>query len=178
MDKKVQNKAIFLDRDGVINKEVNYLYKIEDFVLINGVFESLKHYRESGYIIIVITNQAGVGRGYYSEDDVLKLHKYMNGLFKNNHCFVDKIYYCPHTPDDGCKCRKPKPGMILEAAKEFNIDLKSSWIIGDKESDILAGKNAGIDKTILVRSGHPIDETSTQSSYILDSIYNSIEIIK
>ena len=134
-------KALFLDRDGVINKEKNYLYKIENFEFIDGVFETCKYFQDNGYLIIVITNQAGIARGKYSEDDFSKLTKWMIQEFEKKNIKISKVYHCPHHPDftGECECRKPKPKMILDAQKEFNIDLIHSILIGDKNSDIEAG---------------------------------------
>ncbi len=144
-------KALFLDRDGVINVEKHYLYKIEDFEFIDGIFELCSFYQNKGYKIFVVTNQSGIARGYYTKEDFLKLSLWMEQSFKDNGVMIEKTYCCPHHPDisGACKCRKPKPGMLLEAAKEFNIDLQKSIIIGDKERDIEAGLNAGLKKSFL-----------------------------
>jgi len=140
------NKALFLDRDGVINIEKNYLYKIDDFEFIDGIFELCKHFQELGYLIFVVTNQSGIARKYYSEDDFLKLTKWMLTAFKEHGIDIMKVYFCPHHPEISgeCHCRKPNPGMILDAAKEFDVDLSQSLLVGDKERDIEAGLNAGI----------------------------------
>ena len=145
------NKALFLDRDGVINIEKNYLYKIEDFEFIEGIFALCKHFQNLGYLIIVVTNQSGIARKYYSKDDFLRLTQYMIDAFKNEGVTVAKVYFCPHHHDISgqCSCRKPKPGMLLDAAKEFNIDLSQSLMVGDKERDIQAAINAGVSKTYL-----------------------------
>ncbi|NOQ30366.1 MAG: D-glycero-beta-D-manno-heptose 1,7-bisphosphate 7-phosphatase [Helicobacteraceae bacterium] len=146
-----QTKALFLDRDGVINKEINYLHKIEDFIFIDGIFELCKKFKTDGYKIFVVTNQSGICREYYSEDDFRTLTKWMVEEFKKNSIKIEKVYHCPHHPkfSGECECRKPNAGMLLQAEKEFNIDLKNSIIIGDKESDIEAGLNAGLSKTYL-----------------------------
>jgi D-glycero-D-manno-heptose 1,7-bisphosphate phosphatase len=151
-------KALFLDRDGVINKEKNYLYKIEDFEFIDGVFETCKYFQDKGYLIIVITNQAGIARGKYSETDFNKLTKWMIKEFEKQNIEISKVYYCPHHPDftGECECRKPKPKMILNAQQEFDIDLENSILVGDKNSDIEAGINAGIKNLFLVKTGHII----------------------
>ena len=149
------NKALFLDRDGVINKEKNYLYKIEDFEFIDGVFETCKYFQDNGYLIIVITNQAGIARGKYTEDDYQTLTNWMIKEFEKNNIKISKVYYCPHHPDfsGDCECRKPNPGMILQAKKFFDIDLSQSILVGDKNSDIEAGINAGIKINYLVKTG-------------------------
>lgn len=140
-------KALFLDRDGVINKEINYLHRIEDVVFFPEIFDICRFYQANGFLFIVVTNQAGIARGFYSDNDVDVLHRWMIGQFEDRGIHIDKIYYCPHHPDftGPCTCRKPNPGMIFEAAHEFDIDLPSSILIGDKQSDIDAGKNAGIE---------------------------------
>ncbi len=157
------SKALFLDRDGVINKDKNYLYKIDDFEFIEGIFEVCKFFQDKGFMIFVITNQSGIGRGYYSEDDFLKLTKWMIEEFKNKNVRIEKVYYCPHHPTNAkekykieCECRKPKAGMILKAKKEFNINLEKSILIGDKKRDILAGQKAKIGKNILLDENETI----------------------
>lgn len=166
------NKALFLDRDGVINKEKNYLYKIEDFEFIDGVFETCRYFQKLGYLLIVITNQAGIARGKYTQKDFDTLTHWMEDQFKKENILLTKVYSCPHHPDitGQCKCRKPQPGMILNAKNEFNIDMQNSILIGDKESDIEAGIAAGIKHNYLVRSGHPINEININSCKIIDSI--------
>lgn len=173
------NKAVFLDRDGTINKEVNYLYRPEDFQFIENTIESIKIFHKLKYKVIVITNQSGVARGYYTEDDVKKLHKHIDELLANKGTYVDHYYYCPHysegTVDEykkTCECRKPKVGMIVDAVKDFDIDLNESIIIGDKEIDAQTGKNAGIGKCVLVRTGHKIDEHVTVADEVFDNLYN------
>ena len=144
-------KALFLDRDGVINVEKDYLYKIEDFEFIDGVFELCHYFLDQGYLIIVVTNQSGIARKYYTENEFDRLTTWMIQEFDKHNIEITKVYFCPHHPDISgeCSCRKPKPGMLLEAAKEFSLDLKHSIIVGDKERDIEAGLNAGLSKTYL-----------------------------
>jgi len=174
----MQQKALFLDRDGVINIEKDYLYQIKDFEFIEGVFTAVKRFKQLNYYIIVITNQSGIGRGYYTENDYYTLTSWMIKQFKQQNASIDDVYFCPHSPNDHCQCRKPKPEMILKAAKKFKLDLSQSWLIGDKESDIIAGKNAGIKKLLLVRSGHKINENETIADHILDSILDVVQLIK
>ena len=145
-------KALFLDRDGVINVEKEYLYKIEDFEFIDGIFELIQHFMECGYLIFVVTNQSGIARGYYSEEDFEELTAWMLGAFYEHGIEITHVYYCPHHPDISgeCSCRKPKPGMLLDAAKAFDIDLQHSVMIGDKERDIEAGLNAGVEESYLL----------------------------
>lgn len=154
-------KALFLDRDGVINIEKNYLYKKEDFEFIDGIFELCDYYQSLGYLIIVVTNQSGIARAYYSEDDFNKLTDWMILEFLNNGIKISKVYSCPHHPDISgkCLCRKPEPGMLLEAQKEFAVDMKNSIIIGDKERDIEAGINAGLTQTYLFNTSDTLKES-------------------
>lgn len=141
-----QNKALFLDRDGTINKEKHYVYKKDDFDFIPGIFSLVKLFSDKGYLIIIITNQSGIARGFYTEEDYNQLTMWMLNEFDKNGIKISKVYHCPHHPKitGHCNCRKPNPGMILNAIKEFNINPASSILIGDKKSDILAGENAGI----------------------------------
>jgi len=170
-------RAVFLDRDGVINVEKEYLHTIEAFEFIDGVFEACNHFQHLGYKLVIVTNQSGIGRGYYTEDDFETLTLWMLKQFRKHGVLIDAVYHCPHIPDAACSCRKPNPGMLLQAAQEHNIDLSDSWMIGDKESDIIAAKTAGVSHTILVRSGHAINEKKTQADYLLDSIKESEAII-
>ncbi|MCK9455553.1 D-glycero-beta-D-manno-heptose 1,7-bisphosphate 7-phosphatase [Sulfurimonas sp.] len=145
------NKALFLDRDGVINVELNYLYKIEDFKFIENIFKLCRYYQNLGYIIVVVTNQSGIARGYYSEFAFNKLTSWMIKEFAAEGIKITKVYHCPHHPDISgeCDCRKPEPGMILKAAKELDIDLRQSVLIGDKERDIEAAVRSGIKESYL-----------------------------
>ena len=174
MDKKI----IFLDRDGVINEEKNYLHMIEDFIFIDGVFESLKLMQKLGYELIVVTNQSGIGRGLYSTEDFLTIDKWMKKEFERNNIKILSSVYCPHKPEQNCNCRKPKPGMLEKCFEKYQISKENSWIIGDSERDIEAGIRAGIKKTILVRSGHPIDEKNTKAKVVIDSIRDITQIIR
>jgi D-glycero-D-manno-heptose 1,7-bisphosphate phosphatase len=170
-------KTIFLDRDGVINKEIGYLHEINKFEFIDGVFDACKHFHEVGYKIIIITNQSGISRGLYSEDDYNSLTTWMVSEFKSKGITILDTVHCPHHPAEQCYCRKPLPGMFLKCKDSMNINMKLSWAIGDKETDIIAAKNAGIDQTILVRSGHLIEEATTQAKFTIDSIKESTSII-
>jgi len=150
------NKAIFLDRDGVINEDKGFIKKIKDFDIFQGVFQALKQFQEKGFKLIIITNQSGIGRGYYTEQDFHKLTDYILDLFKKQGIKIEKVYFCPHKPEDNCECRKPKTKLITQAIEKFNINLSESWMIGDKEKDILMGKAVGC-KTVLVESSHSKD---------------------
>ena len=149
-----KQKAVFLDRDGTINKYVGFLTNIEQFELVDGIVEFIKQINESGYLAIVITNQPVVARGEITIQQLQEIHNKMETLLGEKGVYVDDIFFCPHHPDRGfsgerieykidCNCRKPKPGLLIEAAEKYNIDLSNSYMIGDSESDILAGKSVG-----------------------------------
>lgn len=141
-------KALFLDRDGVINVDKNYVYKEQDFEFCEGIFALCELFLSKGFKIFIITNQSGIARGFYSEEDFEKLSEFMCKGFEKKGIKITKIYHCPHL--EGCECRKPKPGMILKAKAEFDIDLENSVFIGDNLSDMGAGKNAGVQTLCLV----------------------------
>ena len=170
-------KTIFLDRDGVINKEVNYLHKIDDFEFIDGIFEACLYFQSLGYKIIIITNQSGISRGYYSHSDYQKVTQWMLDQFKYKNINILDVFHCPHGPDSICDCRKPKPGMFLKAKDKHNTDMEKSWMIGDKERDTIAANSAGIDNTILIRSSHRIDESISKAKFILYSIQQAKQVI-
>lgn len=157
------NKAIILDRDGTINIEKDYLHKIEDFEFESGVIEGLKILANLGYIFIVVTNQSGIARGYYTEEDLQKLNTHIGNELLKNGIEIKAFYYCPHHPEKGigeykvdCECRKPKTGMLEAAIKEFNIDRATSFMIGDNISDVEAGFRANL-QPILVETGHGVE---------------------
>lgn len=159
-----KHKAAFIDRDGVINEERNYVYRLEDFHLLPGTVEALTLLRDAGYRLVVVTNQAGIARGYYDEVAMNRLHDYLRSHLAKDGVMLDAVYFCPHHPEGvvnglniECNCRKPAPGMLHQAAQDLNLDLAASVLIGDKVSDIEAGKRAGVGFTILVESGHQID---------------------
>ena len=170
-------KTIFLDRDGVINEEINYLYKIKDFQFIKGIFEACLYFQNLNYKIIIVSNQSGISKGIYTENDYKALTSWMIKKFIHNGIRILDVFHCPHNPLANCNCRKPKPGMFLKAREIHDIDFEKSWMIGDKESDILAANAAGIFNTILVRSGHPIEEEKSNSLFILNSIKESPSVI-
>ncbi|MBP3869946.1 MAG: D-glycero-beta-D-manno-heptose 1,7-bisphosphate 7-phosphatase [Faecalicoccus sp.] len=160
---KYKQKAIFLDRDGVINKYKGYIKNIDDFELIEGVADAITDFHKMGYLVIVVTNQPVIARGELTEDGLDEIHRKMETLLGQEGSYIDALYYCPHHPDGGfpgerpelkfdCECRKPKPGMLFDARDKFNIDIKQSWTIGDSKRDVEAGKNAGTN-TILLEDG-------------------------
>ncbi|MGB1262242.1 MAG: D-glycero-beta-D-manno-heptose 1,7-bisphosphate 7-phosphatase [Cognaticolwellia sp.] len=155
----MMNRALFLDRDGIINIDHGYVHKIEDFDFVEGIFDLCRTASEKGYQIFVITNQAGIARGYYDRAAFATLSQWMVSVFAEQGITIEKVYYCPHHPSKGvnefvmpCQCRKPAPGMLMQAQQEFAIELAESIFIGDKVSDMQAAKNAGINCRILVNS--------------------------
>ena len=156
-----KEKAVFLDRDGTINIERNYLWRISDFVFLPGVPLALKKLQDAGFLLVVVTNQAGIARGYYDFSDVHLLHNHMEQLLQKYGVTLSGIYLCPHHPDGkkghpetkNCNCRKGKPGMLLQAAQDLSIDLSRSFMVGDKLSDLEAGHRAGC-VPCLVTTGH------------------------
>lgn len=180
---KIHQRAVFLDRDGTINKYVGFLTDIDDFELLPNVSEAVRHINEAGYLCIVVTNQPVIARGEITLEELAVIHNKMETMLGNEGAYLDAIYYCPHHPDRGfegevealkiqCDCRKPKPGMILKAAEDFNIDLKLSWMIGDEERDIQAGRNAGC-KTVL------LSDTPKRfgQDFITPSLYEAVQKI-
>lgn len=158
-------KALFLDRDGVINVDFGYVHQIKDFEFIDGIFDVCRYAQDMGFEIFVITNQAGIARGYYSVDDFSTLTEWMKAEFLKEEIEIKDVYYCPHHPEKGeneyvtaCKCRKPEPGMLIKAKKEHGVDLAHSAFIGDKVSDMQAAEAAGIHNKILVTSRYRDDQ--------------------
>lgn len=169
--------AVFLDRDGVINYEVDLLHHVEQMQLIPGAAEAIHRINQMGYLAIVVTNQPVIARNLCSFEELEQIHMQMETLLGHEHAYVNAIYYCPHHPDAGypeerkeykitCNCRKPAPGMLLQAAKDWNIDLENSYMIGDSQRDVEAGNNAGVKQSILI----PTNETGALSQ-ALDTIF-------
>lgn len=152
------NKAVFLDRDGVINREMGrYLFKRDEFKFNEGIFKNLALLRDNGFIFIIITNQGGIALGLYTHDQLEKLHDYMNKCLAENEINISEIYYCPHHPSAGkCLCRKPESLLIEKAISRFGIDRSRSFMIGDKERDTEAARRAGV-KGILINANEPLD---------------------
>ncbi|WP_297193298.1 HAD family hydrolase [uncultured Campylobacter sp.] len=141
-------KALFLDRDGIINIDKKYVHKIKDFIFVDGIFELCELFLKKGYKIFVITNQSGIARGYYTQKDFEILSSFMLEEFEKKGIKIEKIYYCPHL--EACECRKPKPKMLFDARDEFKLNLEQSVFIGDNISDMQAGKNAGLKELYLI----------------------------
>jgi D-glycero-D-manno-heptose 1,7-bisphosphate phosphatase len=155
----MKNKAVFLDRDGVINNDEGfyYIYKPEDLKINEGIFEGLKMLTDAGFKLIIVSNQSGVAKGIYTEDDVRKVHRKLFAELAKNDIKIDAAYFCPHHESvSECDCRKPKPGMILQAIEEHNIDPSASYLIGDSERDIIAGNRAGLKKCFLIEKNSSI----------------------
>ncbi|RXJ85271.1 D-glycero-beta-D-manno-heptose 1,7-bisphosphate 7-phosphatase [Arcobacter sp. CECT 8985] len=163
-------KAFFLDRDGVINVDKSYVYKVEDFEFIDGVFDTLKYIQDKGYKLFIITNQSGIGRGYYTIENFLELTSWMKAEFEKNKIKIEEVQYCPHAPEENCNCRKPKTGMIDNILKNYEIDLENSWLVGDKDSDIKCANNANIKNSVQVKSGQKFDENKSDAKYVLENI--------
>ena len=191
---KNKQKAIFLDRDGTINKYVGFLRKTDQFELVNGVAEAIKKINQSGYLAVVVTNQPVIARGEVTYEGLHMIHNKMETLLGNDGAYLDGIYFCPHHPDKGfdgeikelkidCNCRKPKAGLLLQAANDLNIDLEQSWMIGDGKNDILAGKNAGCNTALIgneeVGQDITVDSLLTFANKILnkEKIYAYLELL-
>lgn len=171
-----QNKAIFLDRDGVINKEVSHLSDPKDFEFIQGSIEALKVLKQKGFLLIIITNQAGIARGLFTEETLKLIHHKMIKVLEQNNIRLDDIFYCPHHPEftGSCDCRKPKPGMILKAKAKYNIDLTKSFMVGDTLNDIQTG-NAVKCKTVLVLTGYGAEEKKKIGTIVPDMIFKNLK---
>lgn len=148
--------ALFLDRDGVINIDHGYVHRVADFEFVDGIFDLARSAVAAGYVLIVVTNQAGIGRGYYTEAQFLALSDWMRAQFAAAGAPITDVYFCPHHPDHGigvyhrdCPCRKPNPGMIIRAGKDHDLDMRASILVGDTASDIEAANRAGVGRTVL-----------------------------
>ena len=183
-------RAVFIDRDGTISEEVGYINHLSRFRLFPYSAAALKQLYEDGYLAIVITNQAGVARGYFSEAMVQAIHKRMSEELEAGGATLDAIYYCAHHPSVGeppfrldCDCRKPKPGLLLRAARDLDIDLANSWMVGDRYSDIELAANAGV-KSVLVLSGygrgeweHQRDNWAMQPDLVAEDLLEAVSLI-
>ncbi|OCH15787.1 D-glycero-beta-D-manno-heptose 1,7-bisphosphate 7-phosphatase [Aliivibrio sp. 1S128] len=170
--------AVFLDRDGVINVDRGYVHKRDDFEYIDGVFNAVKKCKDMGYLLVLVTNQSGIARGIFTEEQFETLTEWMDWNFAENDIDFDGIYYCPHHPEatverykEECDCRKPNPGMFMSAQTFLDIDMENSVMIGDKKEDMMAAQAAGVGTRILVRTGKPVtEEGEALATTVLDSI--------
>lgn len=171
------NKAIFLDRDGTLNVDHGYVHQIDDFQFIEGSIEALQELKNMGYLLVLVTNQSGIARGYFSEEQFLSLTEWMDWSLADRGVDLDGIYYCPHHPEgqgefkQDCDCRKPKAGMLLQAIKELNIDPERSFMVGDKIEDLQAGFAAKVRSKVLVKTGKTITREGEElADFVLESI--------
>ena len=174
------NRIVLIDRDGTINVERNYLSDPAQIELLPGAAEGIRLLRELGLPVVVVTNQSGIGRGYFNLKRLEEIHKRLQKALKEQGAKVDAIYFCPHTPEDQCGCRKPSTGMADKAAKDFNADLSKSFVIGDNVCDIEIGKNIGA-TTILVRTGHGSrteEADRVKPDYTVNNIYDGVNIVE
>lgn len=163
--------AAFIDRDGVINRDHGHVHREEDFELLPGALEGLRLLQDAGFALVVVTNQAGIAKGMYDEARLRALHGHMERMLEQAGVHLERIYHCPHHPQAtvpayrcACKCRKPRPGMLLRAEADLGIAMQRSVLVGDKRSDIEAGRAAGVALCLLVRSGHPVSDDDIASA--------------
>ena len=182
---KRMNKAIFLDRDGTLNIDYGYVHEIDNFKFIDGAIDALRELKKMRYMLVLVTNQSGIARGYFSEDQFLQLTEWMDWSLAEQDVDLDGIYYCPHHPEgkgeykEDCDCRKPKSGMLLQAIKELKIDPTQSIMVGDKVEDLKAGIGAKVKMNVLVRTGKPVTRGGERvADYVLDSIVDLPRILK
>jgi D-glycero-D-manno-heptose 1,7-bisphosphate phosphatase len=168
----VANRAVFIDRDGTMARDVSYCRRPEDFDLFSTTAKAVKLLGEHGFKVIVITNQSGVARGYFSGEMLTEIHRKMEKELAREGAHLDAIYYCPHHPDDNCQCRKPKPGLVLQAAQDHDIDLERSFVIGDMPLDIAMGKAVNC-RTVLIAG--MVDEANSGYSpdYVAGDLYEA-----
>jgi len=185
MDEKNPKRAIFLDRDGVINKDKGHVYKIKDFEFEKNALKGLQLINSKKYLIFVISNQAGIAKGYYTKDDFKKFDQWLKKNLMKKGIKITKTYYCPHHPEGKtlryrkkCFCRKPEIGLLLKAKEEFNINLNKSYLIGDTTGDILCGGKAGC-KTILIKTGYGGEDNlfSAKADFVRNDLYQAIKLI-
>jgi D-glycero-D-manno-heptose 1,7-bisphosphate phosphatase len=174
----VADRAVFLDRDGVINVDHGYTHRIEDFQFIAGSTEAMALLQSAGWRLVVVTNQSGIARGLFSSEDYERFTAHLRAQLQARGVHLDAVFHCPHVPDaavaayrQACDCRKPGPGMLLRAARELALDLAGSVIVGDRLSDVQAGRAAGVGRCMLVRSGQPIDaDEARQADGVFDNL--------
>ncbi|MEK8090141.1 D-glycero-beta-D-manno-heptose 1,7-bisphosphate 7-phosphatase [Thermithiobacillus plumbiphilus] len=175
-------RALFLDRDGVINKDFGHVHQLRDFEFVDGIFSLCQSFQAAGYLIVVVTNQAGIARGMYSEHDFHQLSEWMLSRFADKGVFISAVYFCPHHPSFGtsatqCTCRKPEPGMILRARTDLDLDLGNSILIGDHESDVRAAHAAGVETTVLLRAPMTA-QVPSEATYIARDLDHANSILE
>ena len=174
----MSRRAAFIDRDGVLNEERAFVHRIEDFAFVPGAIEALRALKAAGYVLVVVTNQSGIARGLYSEADYLALTEHVRERLEAEGISLDAVEYCPHLSDAPvaryrleCDCRKPKPGMLMRAIRGLEIDPGASFLVGDRLSDVEAGRAAGIGRCFLVRTGYPLaDEAAERADAVYDDL--------
>ena len=166
-----KQKAFFFDRDGVINIDHGYVSKIEDFEFADGIFPIMRTLAKKGYALVVVTNQSGIGRGYYSQDAFEQVNRWMLSRLAEEQIKITAVYCCPHAPDEGCFCRKPAPGMFLQAIEDHHVDPACSWMVGDKDDDMIAAEAAGIRSRVLLGNANPV-----HSTHIISNVSELLEL--
>lgn len=173
-----KKRAVFIDRDGTLIEEVNFLHRVEDLRFFDFTDESIRLLKENDYLVLIATNQSGIARHIYTEADMQSIHEAIQEHLTEK---IDQFYYCPHLPDAGCACRKPNLGMIEQACRDFEIDLENSWMIGDKKLDVELGQNANI-KTVLVLTGYGethLSKFDIKPTFIANNLKEAVdEILK
>lgn len=186
-----KNKCVFLDRDGVLIKDVGYLKNPGDIIILPGTIEALKDLKSNGFLLIIVTNQAGIAKGFFTPDDLTAVNNKLLKIYKDNGIIIDDLYFCPHHENGSvepynikCACRKPATGMIIKGTEKFNIDTDKSFMVGDKDSDILLAKNSGLKSFYISNSMYGHDDSIKPNFYVSDLkeaseiIINSKNMIK
>lgn len=173
----MSRRAVFLDRDGTIARDVHYCRQVEDFEILPTAPRAIRLLNEHGFEVVVITNQSGIARGYFTEGTLLRIHQHMRQRLAEYSARVDAVYYCPHHPDDGCECGKPRPGLLLRAAEELEINLSHSFMVGDGERDIRAGKAAGCRTALIATRPDVTGEMTDPPDYIAADLLKAAEWI-
>jgi D-glycero-D-manno-heptose 1,7-bisphosphate phosphatase len=182
----MRGKAVFLDRDGTINVDKGFVHRKEDFTFVDGAASAIGMLNRHEYKVVVVTNQSGVSRGIYTEEDVRKLHVYVNDELRKHGAHIDRFYFCPHHPEAplkeyqcDCDCRKPKPGMVLQAIKDLDLDISTSYIVGDREWDISAGKRAGLTSILIRTDDSTFDNTicDEKPDMVVKSLHDAVQYI-
>ena len=173
----MKRKCIFLDRDGVLNRDEGYTHKWQDHLLYEDVVPTLLRLQELGFLLVVVSNQSGVSRGFYDVDDVMNFNRSLCSRLSRSgvRMDIDRFFFCPHHPEENCSCRKPGTGLIEKAVRQHSISLELSYMIGDRESDVLAGRNAGMTTILLNRTQAVIPETG--ADHVIHSLEEVLNII-